>query len=220
MTDDLPLAHVSRPPRGGDDDRPPAVILLHGRGADEEDLLPLAGDLPESLHVLSARAPDRLGMGYTWYDLDLSGGGLAASQPDAEGFLRSLDALHEFVDAAVEAYDLDPDRVGLLGFSQGAILSVSALVERPERYAWMAALHGYLAASHDDREALEGAADRPVFVGCGRQDQVIPAERARRAAETLTDAGLDVTFREYGVGHGTSPEEVSDVTAWIAARLE
>ena len=218
-TDDLPLVHVSRQPRAGDDDRPPALILLHGRGADEQDLLPLAGHLPESLFVLSVRAPERLGMGYTWYDLDLSGGGLHASQPDPEGFRRSLDALHEFVDAAIEAYELDPDQVGLLGFSQGAILSLSALVERPERYAWVAALHGYLAASHDDPEQVATAADRPVFVGCGRQDQVIPAERARRAAETLSDAGLDVVFREYGVGHGTSPEEVSDVSDWIASRL-
>lgn len=217
-TDDLPLAHVSRTPREGDD-RPPAVILLHGRGADEEDLLPLAGHLPDSLHVLSVRAPDELGMGYTWYDLDLSAGGLHASQPDPEGFRRSLDTFHEFVDAAVAEYGLDADRVGLLGFSQGAILSLSALVERPERYAWVVALHGYLAASHDDAERLAGAADTPVFVGCGRQDQVIPAERARRAAETLSEAGLDVTFREYGVGHGTSPDEVSDAADWIGERL-
>ena len=224
--DDLPLVHVSQPLRTSEeghsqaDDRPPALIVLHGRGADEQDLLPLADRLPDSLYVLSVRAPDRLGMGYTWYDLDLSAGGLHESQPDIEGFRRSLDALSEFVEAAIERYDLNSERVGLLGFSQGAILSLAALVEHPERYDWAVALHGYLAASHHNPEALDGAAGTPVFVGCGSQDQVIPAERARQAAETLADAGLDVTFREYGVGHGTSPEEVSDVAKWVAERLE
>lgn len=225
--DDLPLVHVSRPPRTSEngqsqagDDRPPALIVLHGRGADEQDLLPLADHLPDSLHVLSVRAPEPLGMmGYTWYDLDLSAGGLHESQPDPEGFRRSLDALSEFVDAAIDRYDLDPQRVGLLGFSQGSILSLAALTERPERYDWVVALHGYLAESHDDPETLAGAAGTPVFVGCGSQDQVIPAERARQAAQTLADAGLDVTFREYGVGHGTSPREVADVAEWIAERV-
>ena len=219
-TDDLPLVHVSRPPRTGTDESAPAVVLLHGRGADEQDLLPIADRLPESLHVLSVRAPDSLGMGNTWYDLDLSAGGLHASQPDGEDFRRSLDLFDDFVDEAIERYDLDPDRIGLLGFSQGAILSLGSLVEHPERYAWVVALHGYLDDSHDDPEQVEGAAGTPVFVGCGEADQVIPAARAERAAEMLSDAGLDVTFRVYPVGHGTNAQEVADVADWTAERLD
>lgn len=241
MTDpDLPLVHVSRPPEDppddggpsadGDsragDDRPsdgergaPAVLLLHGRGADERDLLPIGDALPDELHVLSARAPDPLQGGYTWYELDLSGGGLHQSQPHAEQFRRSLDLVEEFVDQAVDAYGLDPDRLGLLGFSQGAITSLSALLERPDRYAWVVALNGYLAAAHDDPELFEGAASTPVFLGAGEGDRVIPVQRAERAAERLREGGLDVTFETYRVGHGTTPSEVQDVAAWVAERL-
>lgn len=212
----LPLTHVSRPPEAGEGPSP-AVVVLHGRGTDERDLLPLADELPDELHVLSVRAPDRLQGGYTWYDLDLSEGGLHASQPDPEGFERSLRLVHEFADAAVDEYGLDADRVGLLGFSQGAITSLSALVERPGAYDWAVALNGYLAAAHEDD--VDAAAGKPVFVGAGQMDQVIPVERAERAAELLDEADADVTFRKYPVGHGTTPQEVRDVAAWVDERL-
>jgi phospholipase/carboxylesterase len=215
--DDPPLVHVSAEPETEADGPAPAVVVLHGRGADEQDLLPIARRLPDTLHVLSVRAPDRLQGGYTWYELDLSAGGLHASQPDDEDFRRSLDLLDEFVGRAVDSYDLDPERVGLLGFSQGAITSLAALIERPERYAWVAVLHGYLAASHEDRAG--DAADTPVFVGAGEDDRIIPAERAERAATILRDAGVDVRFERYPVGHGTSLEEIEDVVEWVGERL-
>jgi len=211
---DLPLEHVSRPPDDPTDGQTPAVVVLHGRGADERDLLPIAAELPDDLHVLSARAPDPLGPGYTWYELDLSGGGLHASQPDPEGFRRSLDLVADFVDAAVDAYALDPEGVGLLGFSQGAITSLATLVETP-RHPWVVALNGYLAASHDDPEALAAAAGTPVFVGAGEHDGVIPPERAEAAADALRAAGLAVTFETYPVAHGTTPQEVADVAAFV-----
>ncbi|MFB6106012.1 MAG: alpha/beta hydrolase [Halobacteriaceae archaeon] len=221
---DLPLEHVSDPPIDGAD-RPPAVVFLHGRGSHERDLLGLRGDLPDGLHALAVRAPDPLGPGYTWYDLDLSGGGLHDSQPDPTDFRRSLDALHAFVDGAVDAYGLDPDRVGLFGFSQGAILGASAVVERPARYAWLAGLHGYLPASHDPTDPADdvtldvaGAASVPVFLGAGADDEVIPAARTERAAAALSDAGLDVTFERFPGGHGIGPDELAAVTAWVRDR--
>ncbi len=213
--DDSPLVHVSNPPETGDGTTP-AVVLVHGRGADEHDLLPIARGLPDDLHVLSVRAPDRLRGGYTWYDLDMPGGDLHRSQPDPKGFRRSLDLLDEFVERAIEEYDIDPGRIGLLGFSQGAIMSLSSLVERPERYAWVVALNGYLAQSHEER--ADEAAGEPVFMGAGETDRIIPAERAERAATSLREAGADVRFERYPVGHGTTPEEIEDVAKWVETR--
>ena len=214
--EDLPLVHVSRP--GTVESDAPAVVLIHGRGTNERDLLAIGAQLPDELHVLSVRAPEPMdgADSYTWYELDLSAGGLHASQPDAEGFRRSLDSVHEFVERAIDRYDLDSDRIGLLGFSQGAITSVAALLERPGAYRWVVALNGYLADSHADRAAA--AAGTPVFVGCGSMDRVIPPERAERAAETLAEGGVDVRFERYGVGHGTTPEELSDVLGWLEGR--
>lgn len=195
----------------------PALCLLHGRGTDETDLLPLADRLPDELAVFSLRAPfpADAGTGNVWYDLDLSGGGLHQSQP-GEGFREGLDAVHAFVEGLPEQYPVTD--VGLLGFSQGGIVSLSVLLERPDLYAWAVALHSYLPASHDPA-AFEGVAGKPVFLGAGAADQVIPAARVEDAAERLDAGGLDVTFDTYTVAHGIHPEELADVSEWVTARL-
>ena len=210
---ELPLEHIHVAPENAPADAP-AVFVLHGRGADEEDLLPVARHLPDELHVISLRAPEPLQGGYTWYDLDLSAGGLEASQPEPDGFRRSLDLVAESVDAAAEAYDLDTDRLGLLGFSQGAITSLSLVLEAPDRYAWVVALHGYLAESHAelDPDGIEG---EPVFVGAGSGDRVIPASRSAAAAERFAEIGADVTHDSYPGGHGVGQAELADVVAFV-----
>jgi phospholipase/carboxylesterase len=208
---DIPLEHVHREPESSAD---AVVFVLHGRGADEQDLLPVAERLPGERHIVSFRAPDRLQGGYTWYDLDLSGGGLEQSQPDPDGFRRSLDIVAESIDAAVEEYGLDADELGLLGFSQGAITSFSLLLEQPDTFAWVAGHHGYLAESHADH-APDGIEGKPVFVGAGAADQIIPATRCEAAAEGLREAGADVTFDVYEGGHGIGQEELAAVTAFV-----
>ncbi|WP_117591030.1 alpha/beta hydrolase [Haloprofundus halophilus] len=215
---DLPLEHVHVEPAVSSDGPAPAVFVLHGRGADEEDLLPVAQQLPDTLHVVSLRAPDRLMGGYTWYELDMSGGGLHQSQPHAEEFRRSLDLVSESVDAAVEAYDLDAGNLGLLGFSQGSITSLALLLENPERFAWVVALHGYLAESHAELEP-SGLTGKPVFVGAGSADQIIPAARAEAAAERLKELGADVSFSVYRVGHGVGQDELRDLAEFVENRL-
>ncbi|TKX82110.1 alpha/beta hydrolase [Halorubrum sp. SD626R] len=215
---DIPLEHVHVAP----DDAPenaPAVFVLHGRGADEEDLLPVARHLPDDLHVISLRAPDPLQGGYTWYELDLSAGGLESSQPDAADFRRSLNLVAESVDAATEAYALDPDRIGLLGFSQGAITSLSLVLEAPDRYAWVVALHGYLADAHADLEP-DGIEGKPVFVGAGAGDRVIPESRSAAAADRFEEIGVAVTRGSYPGGHGIGQEELTDVVAFVESQIE
>ncbi|WP_101297296.1 alpha/beta hydrolase [Halegenticoccus soli] len=219
MSDALPLEHVHVEPETPTDGRAPAVFVLHGRGANEEDLLPVARRLPDDLHVVSLRAPDRLMGGYTWYELDMSAGGLHRSQPDAEDFRRSLDVVSEAVDAAIEAYDLDANRIGLLGFSQGAIVSLSLLLENPDRFAWVVALHGYLAESHADLSP-DGVGGKPVFVAAGSADQVIPPYRAEAAAERLRELGADVEFGAYETAHGVGPDELRDLVSFVERQVK
>ncbi|MBP1921102.1 phospholipase/carboxylesterase [Halorubrum alkaliphilum] len=212
---ELPLEHVHVAP--DDPENAPAVFVLHGRGADEQDLLPIAEALPDDLHVVSLRAPDPLQGGYTWYELDLSGGGLHQSQPDAADFARALDLVGESVHAAVDAYGIDPDRIGLLGFSQGAITSLSLLLEAPDRYAWVVALHGYLPDSHADVDPA-GIDGKPVFVGAGTGDRVIPESRASAAADRFREIGAAVTYETYPVGHGIGDAELADVVAFVESQ--
>lgn len=216
---DIPLEHVTREPATPTDGPGPGLVVLHGRGADERDLLPVAEALPDELFVVSLRAPDPLGPGFTWYDLDLSAGGLHESQPDPDGFRRSLDLVEASAAGAVEAYDLDPDRLGFLGFSQGAITATALLLEAPGTVAWLAAHHGYLPASHADL-APEAVRGRPVLVAGGAADEVIPAERTEAAADRLREVGAEVTAETFPGGHGIGPDERAALTAFVADRLD
>jgi len=113
--DAVPLRYEHRP--GGVSSDAPAVVVLHGRGTDERDPLPIGARLPDvldDLDVLGVRAPEPMKMpdSYTWYELDLTDG-LHDSQPDPDGFRRGLDRRSAFVDGAVDASDIDADRVGL-----------------------------------------------------------------------------------------------------------
>jgi phospholipase/carboxylesterase len=207
---DLPLEYVYRSP---ETERDRLVVVLHGRGADETDLLPVADRLPPA-HVVSLRAPDRLMGGYTWYELDMPDGDLHRSQPHADEFRRSLDLASEAVDAAREA--LGVTDVGLLGFSQGSIVSTALLVESPHDYDWIVGLHGYLAASHAERAVdLDGT---PVFLGAGRADEIIPAARVATAADRLREMGAAVTYETYDAGHGISRAELADLVAFVDER--
>ena len=218
MSPDLPLEHVHVEPENPTAGPAPAVFVLHGRGADEQDLLPVAQRLPDELHVVSLRAPDRLMQGYTWYEMVMPDGDLHRSQPDEGEFRRSLDLVVESIEAATERYALAPDAIGLLGFSQGAITSLSLLCEHPDRFAWVVCLHGYLAETHAD-STPDGIAGTPVFVGAGTADRMIPAERAERAAERLREMGCAVESHQYESAHGIGPDELADVVAWVESRL-
>jgi len=214
MALDLPLDAIHVPPGTEPPEPAPTAVLLHGRGADEEDLLPVARELPGDRHVIGLRAPNPLRGGYTWYELGMPDGDLHRSQPDAEEFRRSLDLVADAVSAARGA--LPVGEVGLLGFSQGAIAGLALAVEGPTRFEWVAALHGYLADSHADR-GEDAAAGVPVFVSAGRRDGVIPERRSEAAAEGMEATGADVTYRTYDAGHGIGPEELSDVAEFVGA---
>ena len=215
---EIPLEHVHIEPEASSDGPAPAVFVLHGRGANEQDLLPIARELPESHHIISLRAPDRLQGGYTWYDLDLSAGGLHQSQPDPADFDRSRELVADSVTAAIDAYDLDPGRVGLLGFSQGAITSLSLLLDSPDDYQWVVALHGYLPESHRDLDP-EGIVDKPVFVAAGSADEIIPEARSQAAAERFEELGAAVSYTVYDAPHGVSPEELADLVEFVERQV-
>jgi phospholipase/carboxylesterase len=206
---DLPLSCVHRPPEGDGD---AAVVVLHGRGADEEDLLPVADRLSGDRHVVSLRAPKPLRGGYTWYDLDVPDGDLHRSQPDAADFREALDLVADSVAALRESLGLST--VGLLGFSQGAITALSLAVESPGDYDWVVALHGYLAESHADR-GDDAVAGLPVFVAGGDADRIIPAARSEAAADGMAAMGAAVEFHTYDAGHGIGPDELEDVAAFV-----
>ena len=210
-----PLSYRHRRPRAETTDRAPAIVMLHGRGADETDLLPLAEALPETAHLFSLRGPHTFEDGYAWYHLAVGQGGLRERQPDGESFGTALRALEETVTALVDSFSVAPDRVGLLGFSQGGTIALGATSRLAGRLSWVAGLHAYLPAA----TGVDALASLPVFLSTGDQDLIVPPRRGARSRERLAEAGAAVTYATYPTGHTVGAAERTALLTWLEDHL-
>lgn len=189
----------------------PVLLLLHGRGADEMDLLGLAPPLDPRFFVASVRAPFAWEIGYCWYDMESPARRAATFRP-------ALAQLRQFVEDLPRAYPVDPARVFPLGFSQGSFMANALTLSAPELVAGAVLLSGY----QPPLETLEGRPDvrgKPFFVGHGTLDPLLGIEQGRAVRDTLVGLGAAVTYREYPMAHQIIPPEIEEIAAWLAARL-
>lgn len=215
----LSLHHVSRPPRVAPPPgtKPPLLLLLHGVGADEHDLLGLAPPLDGRFHVVSARAPLSHGAGFGWYPVQFTPTGIV---PDETVAVQSRDTLAAFVPEAVAAYDLDPRRVFLAGFSQGAIMSLTLALHTPELVAGVAAMSGRLLdVAWDERASDERLSGFPILAVHGLYDTVLPIAEGRRIRNELTKLPLTFAYHEYPMAHEISQESLAEVAGFLTGRL-
>jgi phospholipase/carboxylesterase len=215
----LSLFHQAAPPKSGLKEKPPLLLLLHGYGANEDDLFSLAPYLDERFLVVSARAPVNLrGMGYAWFNLGFTPQGIAV---DPEEIEQARHTLRKFIGEVVEAYDCDPNAVYLVGFSQGAMMSLAVALTFPGIAAAVVAMSGRLLPQTlhliTDKDALIGL---PVFVVHGTRDTVVPIGHGRDTRAKLAELPVDLTYREYEMAHEVSVESLEDVTEWLKERLD
>ena len=193
----------------------PVLLLLHGYGSNEEDLFSFATELPEEYYVISVRAPyDLQPYGHAWYAIYFDADENKFS--DDEQAKTSRDTIAKFIDSICEKYPIDSTKVTLIGFSQGAILSYATALSYPEKVNRVVALSGYL----NEKVLAEGFQDKAIgnlkfFISHGSVDQVIPVDWARKAKPFLENLGLDVTYKEYPVGHGVAPQNFFDFKNWL-----
>jgi phospholipase/carboxylesterase len=211
VSEELELAE--RPPAG---EAAGALVLLHGRGADERDLLPVADALdPERrLHVLTPRGPLSLPPGGAhWYRL------AGIPTPDPETFSATRERLAAFLDGVPERTGVPWERTVLGGFSQGTVMSYAlGLGEGRPSPAGILAMSGFLPEVPGFALDLAGRRGLPVAISHGTLDQVIPARFGRDASAHLKAAGLAVEFRETPVGHGVDPRLIPELREWVTAR--
>jgi len=190
----------------------PALLLLHGRGADERDLLPLGQELDPRLFTIAARAPFRFPWGgFAWYDLAPEGVGF----PDPESLQTSLDLLRRFLTEIVGAYPIDPGRLSIGGFSMGAVMAGTLALLEPNRLAAAIILSGYLALHNDLPFHPAEARGLSIFQAHGTLDQVIPVGFARETRAYLESTPVDLTYREYAMGHEIGGAEFVDLQGWV-----
>jgi phospholipase/carboxylesterase len=194
-------------------DGAPVLVLLHGRGADENDLLDLGAALLPDAVVVSPRAPFPgapwgYGPGWAWYRY------LGRNRPEPESFAHSLESLDELIGALSTLLPVRPGAVLLGGFSQGGTVSVAYALQRSERVAGALNLSGFLADHPTVEQALSAGAAMRVFWGHGTGDPSIPFALAVEGRDRLARAGAMVEARDYGIGHWIAPEEVTHAGRW------
>ncbi len=194
------------------------LVLHHGRGADEHDLLGLGDVLdPERrLHVATPRAPLQLPgwPGHHWYVVPRVG------YPDPETFRAAYDALAAFHDELWERTGVAPGRTVLGGFSMGSVMSYSlGLGAGRPAPAGVLAFSGFVPVVEGWAPDLAGREHVRAFIAHGRQDPIMEVGFARRAAELLTAGGLAVEYHESDAAHHIDPAHVPAAVDWLRATL-
>jgi phospholipase/carboxylesterase len=211
------LRHLVRvPSRRPDTEALPMVILIHGRGADMHDLADLAPmfDAAGGCRFVFPNAPKPfepypgMAMGWTWFE----------GWPPEQGSVAEARAeMLRFIDEATEKYPTPDGRLIVAGFSQGALMSLDSGLRTAKKLAGIIAMSGGL--YEQDLIDLRVHAGLPVLLAHGSEDEVVPVNYARRARRVLEEAGLDVEYHEYPMGHQVAAEEAAVVQGFIGRVL-
>lgn len=185
------------------------VVLLHGYGANGADLFGLAEALAPVLPntaFASPNAPETSvvnPMGYQWFPIPWIDGSSEAAM--REGFFRAQGALTAFLEAELARHNLTEDRLALIGFSQGTMMSLHWALRRPSAMAGVVGFSGRLVEGGSLKDEI--TATPPVLLVHGDQDEVIPVAALAEAETALTGAGVPVKSHvSRGIGHGIAPD--------------
>jgi phospholipase/carboxylesterase len=213
----LSLEYVIREPKIKLD-KNPLLLLLHGYGSNEQDLFSFASELPEEYYIVSARAPYDLTYGsYAWYAINFDADQNKFS--DNNQAIISRDIVAGFIDELVSYYPINDKNVTLIGFSQGTILSYAVALSYPEKVQRVVAMSGYINPEILEKEYLKNSfSNLQLFTSHGTSDQVIPVEWGRKAKPFLENLGIKVTYKEYPIGHGVSPQNFYDFKNWLSGK--
>jgi dienelactone hydrolase len=188
------------------DDGLAAAVLVHGRGTGPETMLGLAGRLAKE----GVRCMLPAAAGSTWYPQRFNAP-LAANEPWLTYALEALDA------AVAEAGRSAPDLL-LVGFSQGACLTLEYVARRPRRYGGVAALTGGLIGADAELTRPKGLDGTPLLITTAEDDDWVPAERTRESAEILAAGGAEVDLRVFQPGSHAIRAEEADTVATMVPR--
>jgi phospholipase/carboxylesterase len=214
----LSLQHLTRfpaSPAPSADSVYPTILALHGRGSNEQDLIGLAPYLPKEFLWISPRGTFTLGPGsFEWFQITQIG------KPDPTRLRNALQTIDIFIDEIVTTYPVDKNRLYLLGFSQGSIVSLSYALTKPRRAAGIIAQSGYI--PHESGLQIDEAAvkGKPFILTHGVQDELLPVDWARRSRDILQKLGVSLEYHEFNMGHQVSAESLAVINTWLGKQLK
>ncbi|AXI00810.1 esterase [Sporosarcina sp. PTS2304] len=187
----------------------PALFLLHGMGSHEGDLPQLVQDFTESHHIFSLRGPVVQAPGYAFFTIEEEG------KPERQVFDKVLVYIQSFIREAIQEYNLDSERLIVIGFSQGAVLAQALGLTLIPSLQGVVALSGYVPEFVKNEYAKQSVENQHVFISHGDYDYVISPQSGVESKEYFESLGANVTFNTYPDGHGVTPENQRDLTAFL-----
>ena len=195
----------------------PLVVMLHGFGANMQDLAGLAPAINDTGYVYAcptAPITFELGPGQTGFGwMTPRGGGTPEETANSEQLLS------DFFDTVFEQFNVMPGQGLLLGFSQGGGMTYRCGLGRADKFAGLAALSATLPDSDELLARLPSERKQPIFIAQGRYDQMVSEDTAHSAKTFLENNGYSPDFHLYDMGHEISGEELGDLVPWMAAVL-
>ena len=195
----------------------PLVIMLHGFGANMQDLAGLAPAISADSYVYAcpnAPIPFQLGPGQTGFGwLTPRGGGTAEETANSDKLLG------DFFDTVFQQFNVSPGNAILMGFSQGGGMTYRCGLGRADKFAGLAALSATLPDEDDLAARLPVERTQPIFIAHGLFDQMVSEDTAQSAKSFLESNGYTPEFHTYNMGHEISGEELGDLVLWIARVL-
>ena len=210
----LPLTFLQRP-AAATTPRPWLLVLMHGVGSNEQDLMGLAPQIPERFHVLSLRAPFRMGPGaHAWFDFSIEPNGERTINEAQEAQSRALVA--QAIASAAEQLGIPPERVVVGGFSQGGIMALSLLLTQPALMQAAMVWHGRLLTQMLPQaappDALRG---KQMWLSHGTHDNVIPLAHAQAIAHHMAPLPVTLAYHEFPGAHEIRPSELAATVTWL-----
>ncbi len=187
----------------------PTLFTLHGKGSDPSDMHGLTESLSSDFILIHIRGNLQMGAGYQFYELKSLG------NPIREQFDEAMEGLERFVEYATEVYPVDSGRRYFLGFSQGAILSMSLALRMGRELKGIVALNGYVPDFVKSEYTLQSVRETSVFISHGEFDSIFPAAIGHATAAYFKKLTPKLTFRLYPSGHGVTPQNRQDVLEWL-----
>ena len=206
------LTYLDLPSRSGHDGE--ILVMLHGYGSNEKDLMQLASLLDQNLHFITPRAPLALAPEmYGWFPIEFTQEGITVDQEAAR---RAKETLLEFLHDIIAGYSAREGKIWLMGFSQGAVMSYLTALAEPSLLHGVTALSGQFPESSTLVNANPDLfRTLPFLVIHGLYDDVLPVMNGRRSEKWLAEHVDMLTYREYAMGHEISNEAIELVRGWF-----
>ncbi len=218
MNLDLPLKNIVRL-KDSTSENNPAIIFLHGYGSNMQDLDGLSHQFDDTWTTISLQASIPVQFnGWAWAELDYNNLGVL---PKPKQMINHYKSVIESIVICISKLNIDPARINLLGFSQGAALAMYCGLMFPKRFSSIVSVCGFLPLDQI-KEKIDNnlVKHMNLLMINGRQDSIIPLSLAHTSRDSIRSLGVKPDYKEYDMEHSISYDSLRDILAWLKAKNE